>query len=170
MAITNPILQLQAGGLYSCGVGNPALTKTGTCGDSTSNDFQLSEATTPAIDNVSIGEGTLAASASVSLNLFDGSLLDADSLPVVFVGINSVEIFIQSTDLTSLVIGAGGVNANVMWFDSKTSTQTIETGALNFVQTGITPIVVDATNKLIKIHNTGLESADYKYRISGVIT
>ncbi len=116
--------------------------------------------------------GTIAFGASVSVNLFDGSVLALDGVTAVpFRTINYIDVWLSTAGAGGyLRVGGAGSNAAVLWFGSTTDTEDVVIGGPPFMQGGTVGYVIDNTHKLLKIANPhGSLAATYTMRASGLL-
>lgn len=126
------------------------------------------------IDTIVCQERTLAAGASESLNLFDGSMLDIFDKDGAISNIKFIQI-VQidnptGTNASSITVGNAAATIQQLWFSASTGTYTITgTAAVPFCQGDNTGKTVDNTAKLVKIlNNDGSNAATYRITYGGV--
>jgi hypothetical protein len=114
------------------------------------------------IEEYGLTRGTLAASATVEIDLFDGTLKNLFDQSVVFDRLKLASIFITDSNYEiggataggQLRIGNAATNGNPLWFGAIGNTQTIYPRGCPFLQGDPTGVVVNGTSKRILLENT----------------
>lgn len=163
MAISNQTCTFSVNAALSCtasGAGN----QPGRFGDVQSADGS------PSGTVAGYATGTLAAGASVTINLYDGSLLGLDGVTAIPLRtLYYVDLWLSGAG-GFLRIGASGTNAHALWFADASDASDVVAGGPPFLQGGSVGLVVDNNHKNVKIANPhGTLSATYVFRADGLL-
>lgn len=127
-------------------------------------------------DTLIYGDRILAASATETLNLLDGSLLDVFGVAAPLQNVKLVTIYQianadGATDASSFTIGNAGANFLQLNFGSGTDTWSVYKGGAPFKAGRPAGFTVDGTHRLLKVANAdGTNKGTYRLIISGVHT
>jgi len=130
------------------------------------------------IEEYGVTRGTLAAAATVEIDLYDGTLKNLFEQSIVFVKLKLAAIFITdstyaiggSTAAGQLRIGNASTNGNALWFGAIGNTQTIYPRGCPFIQGDPTGVTVSSTLKKVKLENThGTDAVYYVAVFAGEI-
>lgn len=169
MALTNPIITYSSGGTAS-------VTATGGVGSAApflETSFQDNTLTNPPVTAIGYKADTLLAGGTVTINLFDGTLLGLDGLTAVpLTRIHYIKLVIPSTSAGGyLRIGGAASNANILWFANTSDKALVMPGGPCFAQGDPTGyVVVDTSNKNVLIENPhGSLACSYILVVGGVV-
>jgi hypothetical protein len=126
------------------------------------------------VDTLVVQERALAASASETLDLSDGSLLDifgeANGLQTLkYLLVTLIANPAGTTGASSLTVGAAASNAHALWLGSGTDTASVVKDGVPLQMGDGTGKAVDGTHKNLKVLNAdGTNAATYLLVLAGV--
>lgn len=173
MAIRNAAFELTTGAEMSCSTVPSGVSGGGAVMVNYTQPVWSAAATTNRVTTVGYASGTLAAGASVNIDLTALTGLDGSTVTLATL----VTFYAQVTSTTGLLtIGNAATNGHALDFGAVTDTRTLRPGASGSRGPGHavgdpsgTGWVVDATHKIVKLLNShGSQAVDYVVMAGGL--